>query len=187
MRKLTHVALAGVALLAIAALFSSINIPKAVAQTVRAALVKNIDEPARAPYQVYITAFPAVNSPCGSNFCEYALTPVPANKRLTITNISMRIVPAAGDITVEDVRLYLCCDASFHITSSYTLPYNANLYPPDNLTVGQVQAYVINEQLRWFVEAGQTPRLTFHTSGGDLSGYEEERVLVTGYLVDLTQ
>jgi len=187
MKKLTHVALVGVGLLALAGLYNSFNLPKVVAQTVRAALVKNIDEPARNPYQVYITALPAVNGPCGSNFCEYALTPVPANKRLVITNVSMRIVPSASNITVQDVRLYLCCDVNFHITSSYTFPYIAALYPSDNLTVGGVSAYVINEQLHWYVEAGQTPRITFHTSGGGLSGYEEERVLVSGYLVDLTQ
>jgi len=181
-----HFALFVAGLLAIAGLYTSINVPKVVAQTVRAALFKNIDEPSRNPYQAYITAFPAANSPCGSNFCDFALTAVPANKRLVITNISMRIVPAATNISVEDVRLYLCCDANFHITSSYTFPYGA-VYPPDNLTVGAVSAYVINEQLHWYVEAGQTPRLTFHTSGGNLSQYEEERVLVTGYLVDLSQ
>jgi len=184
-RRVKHALVFGAGLLAIAALCSSINLPKAVAQTIRAALVKNVDEPARSQYQAYVHGSVGVNSPCGLNFCDFAFPAVPANKRLAVTNISVRFVPDST-ATVEDVKLYVL-DNAFNFLSQYTLQYNPFLYPGDNLAVNAPRSYVQNEQLRWYLEAGQVPRLTFHTSGGNLDTFGDQRVMLIGYLVDLTQ
>jgi len=184
-RKLTRLLVPGAVLLAIFAVISSINLPKAVAQTIRAALIKNIDEPARSPYQAYVHAAVGPTTGCGLNFCDFAFPAVPANKRLAVTDISVRIQPDANS-SVEDVELYVL-DSSFNILNRYALQYNPNMYPGDSLTADRLRTYVDNEHIRWYVEAGQIPRFTFHTSGGNLDNEGEQRVMLVGYLVDLTQ
>jgi hypothetical protein len=92
-RVVTALALS-VAALAGAGAILSLVAPEAMAQ-VRAALVKNVDEPGRAPYHVYveITQFNCFFGGC-SNFGNFSgvilfdLPPVPAGKRLIITNVS---------------------------------------------------------------------------------------------------
>ncbi|HTR37088.1 MAG TPA: hypothetical protein VMH80_14375 [Bryobacteraceae bacterium] len=158
--------------------------PKVV-QAAVAVLFKNIDEQARAPYQAYLHAVVGPGSSCGTNFCDFAFPVVPANKRLAVTNVSVRIVPDST-ANIEDVKLYVL-DSSFTFLSQYTLQFNPFLYPGDNLAVNTVRTYVDNEQVRWYLEAGQIPRLTFHTSGGNLDPFGEQRVMLVGYLVDLTQ
>lgn len=183
MPKSSYLLVLGGRLFAIAAL-SLLSIPNAAAQ-VRAAVVKNIDEPARSPYQAYVHATVGVNSACGTNFCDFAFPAVPANKRLAVTNVSVRFVPDANG-TIEDVYLYVL-DNTFNFLSKYPLQYNPNLYPPDHLAPNAARTYVANEQVLWYLEAGQIPRLFFHTSGGGLDTFGEQRVMLVGYLVDLTQ
>jgi len=184
MRKGMHVFVFGVRLLAIAALFTSIDGSTVMAQ-VRPAIVKNVDEPARSPYQAYVHAAVGPGSACGTNFCDFSFPAVPANKRLAVTNVSVRFVPDST-ATVQDVKLYVL-DNTFNILNQITLPYNPSLYPGDNLVINTARTYVANEQIRWYLEAGQVPRLTFHTSGGSLDTFGEQRVMLVGYLVDLTQ
>jgi len=75
---------------------------------VRAALVANIDEPARSPFQV------TFNGSCPADSCFLVANPVPPNKRLHITHINafttvpfqaqLERVPAAG---VSDALAFL--------------------------------------------------------------------------------
>jgi hypothetical protein len=45
---------------------------------------------------------------------------------------------------------------------------------------------VVNEQLRWYLEAGDRPLLQFHTTGGSLNTDWQNQFLITGYFVDLS-
>jgi hypothetical protein len=108
------------------------------------------------------------------------LAPVPANKRLVITNISFTINLDSTAI-VQHLRL-LVYDASFNILSQFTVPFNPNVYPADPISVNNPRRYVVNEQLRWYVEAGQAPILDFHTTGGGLDTIWPNQFLITGYL-----
>jgi len=75
---------------AIALAICAVCATPAAAQT-RAALVQNIDEPGRNPYQE------AVFSSCiGSQFCNFNYSAVPAGKRLVLTQITGYIDVAAG-------------------------------------------------------------------------------------------
>lgn len=183
MRRLIRFLAFGCVLIAVAALLNSVALREAIAQTIRATLIKNIDEPGRTPYQAFVqSARGGVN--CGVNYCSFALPVVPANKRLVITNVSYSI-PLDATAIVQNLSLYLY-DASFNILSQITLPYVPSPYPQDPISVGNPRRYVDNESVRWYVEAGQQPRIDFHTGGGGLdpSGWKTQ-FLVTGYLIDL--
>jgi len=57
---------------------------------VKAALVENIDEPARNPYsEDFVTGLSPLSGGCQQpSYCEFASKVVPAGRRLVITNIS---------------------------------------------------------------------------------------------------
>lgn len=67
----------------------------AIAQAVRAALVSNVDDPGRIPYRIELR--PLINhQDCTAQLTDFAgyqidAPPVPAGKRLVITNVSGRI------------------------------------------------------------------------------------------------
>lgn len=161
----------------VSALFSTV----ALAQ-VRPALVKNLDEPGRAPFQFY-AGVARGETGCGGNYCTISLPAVPANKRLVITNVAVTIHMEAG-ATVQDLTLYIKPGAD--VLSQITLPYNPSNYPADPISTYNPRRYVVNERVLWFVEAGQAPKIDFHTSGGNLSTDWRNRFLVTGYYIDLT-
>src|SRR5258706_15121720 len=79
--------LAGI--LALVAVLGKFYAVPAIAQAVRAAVVKNIDEPGRSPFQQ--EAFFSGSCP-NITACSVNYAPVPANKRLVITNVSGRFL-----------------------------------------------------------------------------------------------
>ena len=58
--------------------------------------IRNIDEPGRAPYQETLRA--QGGSACGTVVCgpQFVFSPVPANKRLVITHVSVSFVVSTG-------------------------------------------------------------------------------------------
>lgn len=184
MLRMIRFAAIGIVILAAVVLISSVTAREALAQTIRAAITKNVDEPGRTPFQFFLQARRG-DPECGVNFCGFYLPVVPANKRLVITNFSCTIHLQSG-VTVQHLRL-LTYDASYNILSQVTMPYQPASYPADPISANNPIRYVVNEQIRWYVEAGQRPLLDFHTSGGaGLDTSWPNPFLVTGYLVDLT-
>lgn len=151
---------------------------------VRPVFTENVDEPGRVPYQSFLQATRGAGSACGVNYCNFSLPVVPANKRLVITNISFTISLEAAAV-VQNLRLAVL-DSSFNTLSQFMVPFNPNAYPADSISSGNPRRYVGNEQLKLYVEAGQTPSISFHTTGGALNTGWPNQFLVTGYLVDLT-
>jgi hypothetical protein len=150
---------------------------------VRPAVVKNVDEAGRIPFQFFLDARRG-DPECGVNYCSFYLPAVPANKRLVITNVAMTITLDSTAV-VQRLRLFLY-DASYNIVSQFTVPYNPNYYPADPISANNPRRYVVNEQLLWFIEAGQRPLVDFHTTGGSLDTSWPNSFLITGYLVDLS-
>lgn len=159
----------------------------AAAQT-RPALVRNVDEPGRNPYQSFISFNEAAPSSDNSYFCQHSPDPpvcflqfpaVPAGKRLVIENLT-------GVINVA-VPSFPCS-----VNIQTTVPSFANLVTiPTQLLAGDLGSvnasvfqYGANASLKLYLEPGATPRV--QVSVCDQPGsLRNGRITISGYLVDL--
>ena len=153
---------------------------KAPAQ-VRPAVVKNIDEPGRIPYQQHVAAAKA-SANCGGNFCDFLLPTVPAGKRLVITNFSGHL---AFEGTAVAGRIVLYLDSLTAGSPEFEVPHNPGAYHKDPISIGNPNRMAFNEKVQLFVEAGQRPLIDLHTDGRLVDDWKQV-FIVTGYLVDLT-
>jgi hypothetical protein len=80
MRRLKQFAVIAAAVPAVAVMVSFMPEGRAIAQAVRAALVQNVDEPARNPY--------SESAGCDSYGFTAVFSPVPAGKRLVVTFVN---------------------------------------------------------------------------------------------------
>jgi hypothetical protein len=141
----------------------------AIAQTVRAAIVKNIDERGRNPYAIGVSCIPT------SGYC-YATGiggPIPGGMRLVVENINIAgFFPTGGSVT----RTALAVNTAIQRLHDVTGGTSAD--------AGNGQAiYALNANLIDYVEAGESPSLLFamkgNTTGAIFFG------AITGYLVNL--
>jgi hypothetical protein len=137
----------------------------AIAQTVRAALVKNIDERGRNPYSEHVA--------CGFTppafFCDAAPTsPVPAGMRLVVEYVNMQVAVSGGAV-LDSPILYTNLPTIFtYIPTTFAL------------TRGVSNIYVGRENLVGYVEAGNTPFIRIGGNGTFIvNGF------ITGYLINL--
>jgi len=130
---------------------------------VRAALVKNVDEKGRNPYQQ------SGATGCGSGLCDFTFPAVPAGKRLVVEHVSANIFVNTGGVNAT----FLEGAGGFTV---YSLPGRAMATP---------QLIGVNEQVLAYFEAGQTPFYRVAFSTPDAS--DSYSVAMSGYLVDLTQ
>lgn len=144
--------------LALLAVLGKYYAAPALAQVVRAAAVKNIDEKGRIPYSASVSA-------CLPSGLECSFPAVPANRRLVIeyVNGGLSQLPGSG----PDAAL------RFTRTDGITLQYIL----PTFLRVPAI--YGISAPVLIYMEAGQVPRVV-----SDAAWIEAR---LTGYLVDLTQ
>jgi len=155
--------------LAVVAVLGKFYAVPALAQAVRAAVVKNIDEPGRTPFEdAGISNCDAKGLACG---LDYA--PVPANKRLVITYVTGQIVTKGNNQTIQSIHLM-------------TARFGANTYFPaliqgfDQVTLSRYWA--IAQPILAFAEAGSTPEIAVFGTG-----IYEADFKITGHLVDLNQ
>jgi hypothetical protein len=127
---------------------------------VRAALVKNIDEHGRTPYQQFVFCQPA-----GPSFCQAVLPAVASHSRLVIEYVSADI-----DSTTPP-RMNLVNNTPFQVWYFNAVPFGPTTQAE----------YVVAQPMTAFFEAGQTP--SFGVSGSNPSA----AVMISGYLVDLSQ
>jgi hypothetical protein len=148
--------------LALMAVLGKFYAVPAIAQ-IRAALVKNVDEKGRAPYQQ--SGF--VQCTAGNSFCDLSTAAVPANKRLIVEHVTANVFAPSG---VNGVFLIV----GGNTTSSLLARSN-----------GTASLMAVNETVLMFYEAGASPlfRLVPSTTDGSAS----YQATITGYLVDLTQ
>jgi len=158
--------LAGI--LALVAVLGKFYAVPAIAQAVRAAVVKNIDEPGRSPFQQ--EAFFSGSCP-NIAACSVNYAPVPANKRLVITNVSGRFLTTGSNGRVDQVDLITgpILNRTFFLASI------------QNSSAGG-SAWVVSQQIHAFVEAGTTPVIEVFGIGTGALYFT-----ITGYFVDVTQ
>ena len=143
---------------------------KPVLAQVRAALIKNIDEPGRAPYMIQTVCRPEA----GSNFCKGTFPSVPANKRFVVEYVN-------GNVSVDGSTLSLIA-LSVPSAGSNSFVFPAHL---DVSTFG-FNSYSISERVIFYYDGGQVPSiqiLSTMASATPPSG----GLTLSGYLVDLTE
>jgi len=151
----------------LAAVVSGIVAAPGVAQLVKAALLKNVDERGRIPYQgTLFCATPATASACAVDGAA-----VGSGKRLVIEHVSANIRVSRGK-AVEFAELRVGGGSDFQYLPAHYVS-----------TPTVTDSYYINEQLILYVETGQTPSIFVQTASGNFISI---KATITGYLVDLT-
>jgi hypothetical protein len=120
MQRWKHLTRIGLALAVLAAVITIVTERQAVAQAIRAALVRNQDEPGRNPYSQF--------AECASNGCSLTFSPVPPGERLVVTFVSGAIVNANGSPIAfaghgQDVRFLATQESTVTIVNSPTVAY----------------------------------------------------------------
>lgn len=145
----------------LAAAISAFVPGSALAQIVKAALVKNVDEHGRSPYTARIHC-----ETNGTNSCSAETDPVPAGKRLVIEHIN-----AGAQITGKIL---------FYKVFVNGLDYN--FAPTLNGNDGVLNNYALNEPALIYLEAGQKALVLCNTSAIGVNN----SAFLTGYLIDLS-
>jgi hypothetical protein len=166
-----------VALLAFSTVFSALVCAPAHAQ--KPALVQNIDEKGRNPYQQTIQFIPTSTTTgltsCSGGLCEVAFKPVPAGYRLVVTQVTA-IYTAASTGDVENIAFL----ASITSATSPTVGDIAIL-PSPTISAG---LHSLSAAITFYVEPGLIPLLSMtnvQNSGSTVT------VSITGYLVNLNE
>jgi hypothetical protein len=139
---------------------------------IRAALVKNIDEPGRTPYQ----SSQFCSTP-GNTVCSADLTPVPAGKRLIVQHLS-------GLVSCQSINAN--CELQFNYVllgtkGQFSFIGGDAAYAPMQTSANSLTA--INQDVRLYVEPGGVPEYQMIFNSGPVAA----NVTITGYLVDLNQ
>ena len=175
-RLRTHLFIMAV-LLGVAAAMIALSPSSSIAQTVRAALVRNVDEPGLVPFsQTFIMSQAACAC---TNCCFPETAPIPAGKRLVLQNVSgfFPLTSAAnmGPITLQQRD----SGPSFALTTILTLPVEFR----NQWNGGDYPAYEFNHMVLGYVDPGNTARLSiFHNASWS---FTTGQVTITGYLVNL--
>ncbi len=148
--------------LALIAVLGKYYAAPAIAQVVRAAVVKNVDEKGRIPY---MAATPTSCVPFSASGVDCTFPAVPANKRLVIEYINAGISHSPSSPP----------DVAFRFTGAGGTSHQFSL--PVFPRVPGISG--ISAPVLIYLDAGQVPRLI---SDGTFINFE-----LTGYLVDLTQ
>lgn len=140
---------------------------------VRAALVQNVDEPGRNPYQES-QAFNFIGScsGAGGEICSVSFAPVPAGYRLVVTSVSGRL-----ELENNATVVYLTLAPIYGAVTDVFVPAQVQGIR------GSTTYYVFNAQVQSYAEASQTPTFTVVVSQYPFV-YDQE-VTLTGYYVKL--
>jgi hypothetical protein len=145
----------------------------------RPALVKDVDEPARSPFQFYVMASKA-SANCSTTLCSFVAPPVPAGKRLVITGMS-GIIQLDGSANVGD---FVIRAGTGNAPAFWVPPFRDRCYAcPDCLPPARRCAF--NESFRLYLDAGQYAIIAFDVFDGALADGWPNEILVTGYFIDL--
>lgn len=136
---------------------------------ITAALVKNIDERGRNPYNVEVQCFITNNS-----ICYNTAAPVPPNMRLVVEHINASIdAPTANPLSHVDFSGNGTIDIlDMHVGGFDTTGNNI---------------YIENQPLLTYFEAGQTPLFDIQLTGSSPALFISASFRITGYLVNLSQ
>jgi hypothetical protein len=139
----------------------------AIAQTVRAALVKNIDERGRNPFVYNFSCSPT------PGYCFATGAPIPAGTRLVVENINIFVSYASTASVVRTALGVTTALTRLHDVTGGTVTDQGN---------GQ-SIYALNANLIDYIEAGESPSLLLSMKGSTAGAIFFGAV--TGYLVNL--
>jgi hypothetical protein len=140
----------------------------AVADAQKPALVKNVDEPGRNPYQQGML-FNQSTQVCTNFVCTLWFNPVPAGYRLVVTHVSVRYRLADNSI-----EAYTTLGSDGNMASDIVLP--APSFIGNNY-------YVVSSPVTFYVESGSSPTLFLSGNRVDASGSYSAQASIVGYLV----
>jgi hypothetical protein len=140
--------------------------PKLMA-AIKAALVQNVDEPGRNPYSENKSTVDCIGF--GTNNCNLQFSPVPAGKRLVVTNVSGLIVVAGGS-SYRTVTLY-----------STIARFTQNLPVIFQGSLQQQEYYVFNQAVVHYVEPGDRPSVDIDSDHILITS----NLFMTGYYISL--
>jgi hypothetical protein len=140
---------------------------------VRAALVADIDTPGRAPYQRHLV----FSCPAGSNRCGAEATPVPAGKRLVITNINGNFDAKSQPGLAVGVLFEHGVQGSSPNTPPLLLPVSFLA------TESNDDEFVVNVPVLAYFDPPDFPFILVSLSNNNITGHEMDFAL-SGYLVD---
>lgn len=163
-------------LVVVSGFFLSIVADRAMAQ-LRAALVKNVDEPGRMPYQQLVGFIVEVGVNCiNAQHCIVSFNPVPAGKRLVIEHMSMLVWVQNGGQPVNTAF-----GDTFTIGSGLDVAILQPAFTPGFGISGQT-SWSLDRPVRVYYEAGQTPKVKVVASATMFFGSAS----LHGYLIDAT-
>jgi hypothetical protein len=158
-------------LLVATAMLGAVGAAPAIAQT-RSALVKNVDEPGRVPYQ---HAVDFQGSECTTpSFCIVEFPVVPAGKRLVVENITIYVSVAGGGVP------NLLAFGDFYVTNQGNRYVIAPIFTPSVSILGST-FHALDRAVRVYYEPGETPKVKIGASG---SFSFTCNMSLHGYLID---
>lgn len=151
--------------LALLAVIGKFYAGPAIAQTVRAALVKNIDERGRSPYTQRLV--------CGTSggSCVASGPTVPANTRLVVEHVTGRFEVTDGLLPGVQMATK---EGFFFLPPTFSLRL-----------AGIGDFYVVNQPVLAYFDAGSFPTLSVVSATN--TGSVEIDALITGYTVNLSE
>jgi hypothetical protein len=153
----------------VAAVVAGVTAGPAIAQAVKAALVKNVDERGRVPYQQEVSC-----QATGIFSCVGSAPRVPAGKRLVVEHISTSIDLQTGSHIIQILFTSINSFASGTTPATFVHPlYETTSFGNDH--------YDQNESVVQYIEAGDTPGIIV----GRDTGTVQMVGLISGYLIDL--
>jgi len=159
----------------LAAASSTILAPTTASAQVRAALVRNVDEPGRVPFAQDVVGT------CNAVNCFFTFATVPAGKRLVIEQIEGLARSLSTTAVFSDAELVT--SSSVTATSGVRHNFHMSLLSPAGSS-NVFNGWYFNSPTKAYVEAGSSPSVTMHQSTAGGTAFSQ--VTITGYLVDTT-
>jgi hypothetical protein len=157
MNKLKNYILMAAGFAVLAGVVAGITAGPAIAQAIKAALVKNVDEPGRQAYQIELFC-------TGAGGCSTTGAAIPANRRLVAKYLSVEVYNTSSK-------------PSASVRSTNPTPFAL----PDFYQRGP-NDFAATQPLTMYYDSGQTPVLGCQGTGANVTC----DALLVGYLVDLT-
>ena len=184
LKKILRVLALMAGILAAAGVVSSMIAENAIAQ-IRAALVKNVDAPGRAPYQHMVSFAPgSFGATCPGAFpwtaCVVSFPPVPPGKRLVVEHVTMMLH------SFQPTFFSVGNQSSSDDFPDPNFGSDVAVITPDFASGGNTSAgprWFIDRAIRVYFEPGDTPKLKVGSTG---IGNGPGRASIHGYLIDAT-
>ena len=142
--------------------------------TTNPAIVSNIDDRGRIPYQAQIYGTSNTNCPAEGS-CAFTFDAVPAGHRLVVQHVSMEIQAAANSVPAL-------------VSLGASLGSAVTVFPATVQVAGDVPTIAFDQPVLAYFNAGQTPVAGILLGNGNFvfGGSTSQNASLSGYLLDCT-